>query len=84
MESQNVNKGNGIVPVKEKTKHFAGKTVFKLDYSTTETLSQSKTERHFYQRMLRAYLKGKDYFNFGYEYTPHRQPIRHKVLVEYK
>lgn len=33
-------------------------------------------ERHFYQRMLRAYLKGWTRFNFGNE--------SHEVLVTYK
>jgi len=41
-------------------------------------------ERHFYQRMLRAYLKGWQYFDFGFEYTPTgRRPKQHEVMVSY-
>lgn len=60
---------------------FKGKTEFVLDYSTQEKLEASKQDRHFHQRMLRAYLKGKEYFNFGYTYNGNaRIPTQHKVL----
>ncbi len=69
-----------------KTRHFAGKTEFVLDYSTPETLEASKTERRFHQRMLRAYLRGKEYFNFGRQYDGLGgwHPVQHKVLVEWR
>lgn len=61
---------------------FKGKTEFVLDYSTPEKLAASKTERHFHQRMLRAYLKGKTHLFFGFRYTTTgREPIEHKVLI---
>lgn len=70
--------------VKEKVRTFGGKTEFTLDYSTPETLEASKKERHFHQRMLRAYLKGKEVFNFGFTYVHgHRYPQEHNVLVNY-
>jgi len=62
---------------------FAGKTEFVLDYSTPETLANSKRERHFYQRMLRAYLKGKLKFNFGFTYRNGvREQASHIVLIK--
>jgi len=68
-----------------KTRHFGGKTEFVLDYSTPEKLQQSKDDRHFWQRMLRAYLKGKEFFNYGYEYRFNvRYPKQHKVLIIWK
>jgi len=70
--------------IEPKTKQFGGKTEFVLDYSTPEALEASKRERHFYQRMLRAYLKGKEYFYFGYVYRyGNRYPQEHKVLVKW-
>lgn len=47
--SQPVNESNAI------SRKFLGKT---------EDFKDNR-ERHFYQRMLRAYLKGKKYFQFG-------------------
>jgi hypothetical protein len=69
----------------EKKRQFAGKTEFVLDYSTPKKLDQSKNERHFYQRMLRAYLKGKTVFEFGFTYDSmgRRRGIQHEVLVRY-
>lgn len=71
---------------------FKGKTEFTLttiDPSTPETLQKTteqretdKRERHYYQRMLRAYLKGKDYFNFGFQHSADGRsyPEEHKVM----
>lgn len=66
-----------------KVRKFGGKTEFSLDCSTPQTLEASKRERHFHQRMLRAYLKGKTHFNFGFERTIDNRlkPITHEVLV---
>jgi hypothetical protein len=70
-----------------KTKRrFLGKTEFVIDRTSPEKELASKQERHFYQRMLRAYLKGKEYFNFGREYNPVTkmyQPKQFKVEQEY-
>lgn len=61
---------------------FKGKTDFVLDYSTPEKLAASKTDRHFNQRMLRAYLKGQTHFYFGFGYTTTgREQIQHEVLI---
>lgn len=71
----------------ETTRHFGGRTEFILDYSSPEALEASKRERHFFQRMLRAYLKGKTNFNFGCEWSAvHGKyiPVQHEVLVTYK
>jgi len=57
---------------------FGGKTEFSIDYSTPETILRSKTERHFYQRMLRAYLSGKKSFGFGFHYDALGQ--RHSTM----
>lgn len=78
METKNVKK--------EKARNFAGKTEFIIDHSTPETLEASKRERHFHQRMLRAYLKGKEYFHFGFHYdSVLRMKVKtiHKVLVNW-
>lgn len=65
---------------------FKGKTEFIIDYSTSETLEASKRERHFHQRMLRAYLKGKEVFNFGFtrDHLNRLIPIEHKVLQSWE
>lgn len=65
---------------------FKGKTEFVLDYSTPEKLEASKQDRHFHQRMLRAYLKGKEYFNFGFTRNAFGQlvPTQHKVLQSWE
>lgn len=44
-----------------------------------------KQEKVFHERMLRAYLKGKEYFNFGFTTNSFgmRVPETHKVLQEY-
>lgn len=70
---------------KEATRHFAGKTEFVLDYSSPEKLQESKTERHFYQRMLRAYLRGKKKFNFAFTRSIDNRliPIEHDVMVRW-
>jgi hypothetical protein len=81
--------------IKQKfTRQFGGKTEFiltQIDTTNAETIAKTteqreadKTERHFHQRMLRAYLKGKEYFHFGFTYKyGGRQPESHKVLVNY-
>lgn len=66
-----------------KRKYFAGKTKFIIDYSTPEKLEASKKERHFYQRMLRAYLKGADVFQFGRDPMTNK-PVQYKVLIEWR
>lgn len=70
-------------PKKELRKVFKGKTEFVLDYSTPEKLEASKQDRHFHQRMLRAYLKGQTVFNFGFtrSYDGRLRPVEHKVLI---
>lgn len=71
--------------MKPKVRTFGGKTEFTLDYSTPETLAASKQERHFHQRMLRAYLKGATKFNFGFRYVgAQRIPNVYEVLVVIK
>lgn len=71
---------------KDLKKVFKGKTQFVLDYSTIETLEASKQDRHFHQRMLRAYLKGKEVFNFGFTKSLDGMltPIEHKVLFAWE
>lgn len=72
--------------MKPKVRNFGGETEFVLDYSTPETLEASKKHRHFHQRMLRAYLKGKEVFNFGRHYETllfKNVPTEHKVLVKW-
>ena len=69
------------------TRHFGGETEFALDYSSPEALEKSKQHRHFHQRMLRAYLKGKEYFHFGRSFnkiTGKYDPIPHRVLEVWK
>lgn len=67
----------------EQIRNFGGETQFQLDYSTPEKLAKSKKERHFNQRMLRAYLNGKQYFYFGYEWVNgRRQQVRYSVLTK--
>jgi hypothetical protein len=66
---------------------FKGKTEFTLDYSSPEKLSASKAERHFYQRMLRAYLKGKETFSFGRTWNAvamRWESIQYKVLCDFE
>lgn len=42
---------------------------------------KDKQEKSFYQRMLKAYLAGHEYFHFGYEYIFNKRvPARHLVL----
>lgn len=79
-------KFSDTAPPKPPVRVFKGKTEFVLDYTSDETLAQSKAERHFYQRMLRAYLKGKTHFHFGFEYTANFQriPKLHKVEFAYE
>lgn len=70
----------------KKVRTFGGKTQFTLDYSTPEKLEASKQERHFHQRMLRAYLKGKTHFHFGRHYDKtllKYVPTVHEVLVKW-
>lgn len=61
------------------TRKFLGKTEGFVD----------NTERHFYQRMLKAYLKGKEYFTYGFEWVKRdqimvREPAMFKVAQELK
>lgn len=78
--------GNTPTLQKELKKVFKGKTEFTLDYSTPEKLEACKRDRHFHQRMLRAYLKGKETFNFGFNYNIDgtRFPIEHNVLLAWE
>ena len=80
--------------IKTKKRQFAGKTEFVLTpidtknaktiTKTTEQREADKKERHFYQRMLRAYLKGKENFSFGRKWVNNSwQPIQYKVLVKW-
>jgi len=82
---------------REPTKVFKGKTEFTLtiiDPTTPKTLAKTtdqresdKRERHFYQRMLRAYLRGAEYFNFGFHYDKvlrQRTQTQHKVLFAWE
>lgn len=62
---QNINTSMPLT-AKEKRRVFKDQTEFILDYSTPEKLETSKRNRHFHQRMLRAYLKGATQFNFGF------------------
>lgn len=74
---------------KESRRVFKGKTEFTLteiDNSTPELLAKTteqresdKRERHFYQRMLRAYCNGRLTFNFGR--NRFGQPEEHTVLI---
>lgn len=67
----------------ETKRQFGGKTEFVLDHTSPETLEASKRERHFHQRMLRAYLKGKTHFYFGFGWeNGRRKPELHKVLLK--
>lgn len=50
---------------------------------------KDKQEAHFYQRMLKAYLKGKEFFTFGFEWVKRdsimvREPAMFKVAQELK
>lgn len=88
---QNINRGH-----QNPRKVFKGKTEFTIspiDYSTPETIAKTtekreadKTDRHFNQRMLRAYLKGQEFFNFGFTRNTFNQlvPVKHKVLFSYE
>ena len=65
------------------TRRFVGNTDTPLDYSSPETLAVSKQERHFMQRMLRAYLRGSQYFRFGFETIASRRVAKEwKVMQE--
>ena len=74
---------------KEIKRKFTGKlgTEFKLNTSQAlnkedeiSIIQEFKSLRHFYDRMLRAYLQGKEFFNFGFETQDFKRvPIRHKV-----
>lgn len=68
--------------IETKKKTFGGKTEFALDHSSQESLAESKRERHFHQRMLRAYLKGRTHFFFGFDNFG--DPVSHRVLINYK
>lgn len=61
--------------LKPKVRNFGGKT---------ENFSDNR-ERHFYQRMLRHYLKGHTHFNFGFKTTMigQRIPETYEVMVKY-
>jgi hypothetical protein len=77
---QNINTTQPV-PAKEKRRVFKGQTEFVLDYSSHEALEASKRNRHFHQRMLRAYLKGATQFNFGFKYIGGKRfPEVHEVL----
>lgn len=52
----------------KKTRKFLGKTEGFKD----------KTEKHFYNRMLNAYLKGNEYFQFGFKQDTN-EPAWYKV-----
>lgn len=72
---------------REPKRVFKGKTVFVIDHSTPATLAASKIDRHFHQRMLRAYLKGGTEFNFGFsgrDVTGRLIPQKHPVLFEWE
>ena len=57
---------------------FTGKLNIEIFNSKGEKIS--KDCQHFYDRMLRAYLQGKEFFNFGFETQNFKRvPIRHKV-----
>lgn len=65
------------------TRKFLGRTDVQLDYSSPESLAESKQERAFFQRMLRAYLRGAQYFKFGFETIAGRRfPKEWKVMQE--
>lgn len=72
--------GIGIDHSNFTTRKFLGKT---------EGFKDNR-ERHFYQRMLKAYLKGKQYFIFGFsnKQDPHTKiwsvtPDWHEVQQQY-
>jgi len=44
----------------------------------TENFKDNR-ERHFYQRMLKAYLRGDSFFYFGFIGFP-RKPEKHEVM----
>lgn len=60
---------------------FTGKLHIDRRYNSPEMLESTKHAQHYYDRMLRAYLKGKPIFQYGTEqimgYAP--RPIMHKV-----
>lgn len=56
-----------VTPTNATSRKFLGKT---------ENFKNNQ-ERHFYQRMLKAYTKGKQYFFFGFDIDG--KPIRHRV-----
>jgi hypothetical protein len=75
----------------EQNKHlkkvFTGKTKFVLDHSSPEALQASKQDRHFWQRMLRAFNAGKETFYFGQELnsiTGKYQPVEYVVQFKYE
>lgn len=71
----------------EKKRVFKGETQFTLDYSSPQKLEASKQHRHFHQRMLRAYLKGKEIFHFGRHYDAAQMkyiPTPYKVLTSWE
>jgi len=66
-----------IQPVQQR--FFLGKLDNPIDYNNLEA---SKADRHFQQRMLRAYLKGHTHFNYGFtrSFDGRLIPIKHEVL----
>lgn len=68
---------------RKSTRRFVGNTDTPLDYSSPESLAVSKQERHFFDRMLRAYLRGAQYFKFGFETIAGRRVAKEwKVMQE--
>lgn len=79
---------------KEKIRKFLGILGRELKLDTSQCLNKEdeqavinefKSNRHYYDRMLRAYLKGKTHFQYGFEFVNNlRNPIIHKVEYLYE
>lgn len=81
------------IPQKQKPSNGIG--VSHSSFTTRKFLGKTKDfkdnrERHFYQRMLKAYLKGKQYFFFGFsnQYNAITKvweygPTKYEVMQQY-
>ncbi len=69
----------------EPKRKFIGDLNPKLDHSTPEMLMLTKWNRRYHQAMLKAYLKGKEFFNFGFTRNKegYRVPQQYKVAQQY-
>jgi hypothetical protein len=70
---------------KEPQRKFLGDLNPQLDRTSEETLAISRWNRAYHQKMLKAYLKGKEIFTFGFTRNKAGQtvPQHFKVAQQY-